>query len=219
MGVTAVILLVVAFVLFVAGIAAAAIISDKRRREAFAQFAAGAGMVYSYKERPAMLARRQGLPLFKLGHSNSEFNFVTADDGETSVCLYDYGYISGHGKHRRHQQHTVCWFDSRDLQLPQFTLARRSFFHNAAEWFGYEMIELEDAPEFNERFSLRGANVEAIRRAFDPQVAKVCVECAEGYRLEGEGRQLVVYPASGRLPTAKLPAFLDSAYRIFAALK
>jgi hypothetical protein len=64
----------------------------------------------------------------------------------------------------------VISFQSSLLSLPEFELRSENMFHKIGKAFGCQDINFESHPEFSKRYLLRGADEEAVRTFFTPEM-------------------------------------------------
>ena len=143
---------------------------EKKRREAMEAASQLMGFTYAATVAADRLAELRAFDLFSRGHSFHGRNLLQGKVGEADIILVDYRYCTGSGKHKQTHDQTVIILPDGGAGLPDFQLTPENFFHKIGQLFGYQDIDFAESPTFSKRYLLRGANEEAIRRAFAPEV-------------------------------------------------
>jgi hypothetical protein len=215
-----VVLIVAAFVIAVGGIVSFVTARRERSRaEQLAEFAATCGMHFSDALPPMAMDERYMFPLFDRGRDGNAKNYLDATADGASICLFDYFYTTGSGKHRQTHAQSVCWCASPRLRLPSFTLCPRNFWHRVGGYLGYRRIEIDQYPEFGEAYTLRGEQEEAIRELFDRDLIQTLMAIPAEYTIEAQHRQFIQYKPGRRAKTHELSECLNHVYQVFRALE
>jgi hypothetical protein len=196
--------------LFVVAIAAA-VRAERRRCDEMAQAAAAMGLEFRGDESPAALAGST-VPLFHAGRGNRFRNVMRGAVEDLEFAVFDFAYTTGSGKSTSTWRQTVAAFRPA-RPLPVFQVRPEHVFHKIGQAFGYKDIDLPEHPAFSKRFLLRGADEEAIRTLFRPDVV-ACFEGAKGLCVESDGALLVVYRSSHRVKPAEVGAFVEEAFGV-----
>ncbi|MBA3321589.1 MAG: hypothetical protein H0T45_09145 [Pyrinomonadaceae bacterium] len=146
--------------------------------------------------------------LFSLGHTKEIRNLMHGERDGARVAVFDYMYVTGHGKSRSEATQTVVLLESAQINLPFFSLRPENFMHRIAGAFGYQDIDFAHRPAFNDRYLLRGSDETQIRWAFTNDVLAY-YEVLPGLSTDGGGQRLVCYRENVKVETAQLPAFVD----------
>ncbi len=157
------------------------------------------------------------LPLFARGrrrHADSVMAGTLA--GEPAVA-FDYSYVVGSGKNNRTFKQTVALFPTKDRALPDFELAPENFLHKLGQVFGYQDLDFQENEEFSRRYLLRGADEDAIRRAFNATVLAFLAG-RPGWSVQTRAGTAAVFRAGTRCKPDQLPAFLADALLILSGL-
>ena len=160
MGVAVVIIIMAAIVVTVIVASEAA---NKKRREGIAAFASSLSLEYQPTATAESLGIYAPFPLLSKGRSRTVSNAVLADTQDTTARMFDYRYTTGGGKNSHTHHHSVVYFKSELLKLPEFTLSPENFFHNIGRVFGMQDINFDTHPKFSSAFILQGTNEEEIR--------------------------------------------------------
>jgi len=192
---------------------------ERRRTAQVAAYAEECGLRFSEALPPIAIEDRYNFPLFQLGRDGHAKNYLDATADGASICLFDYYYTTGGGKHKQTHVQTVYWSEGPRLNLPAFTLRPRSVFHRIGAWFGYRTIEIDQYPEFGRAYTLRGADETAIRDVFTPATVAVLLSIPTVYCLEAERTQFILYRAGRRAKVPELNDFLAHGYRVFKSLE
>ena len=84
-----------------------------------------------------------GFPLHARGYGKKLSGLMRGRSASFDVALFDYRYTIGGGKTSQTRQQSVVWFQSSGLDLPDFSLAPRSFWHTVRRWFGQAKLPLK----------------------------------------------------------------------------
>src|SRR4030095_8268744 len=124
------------------------------------------------------------------------------------TALFDYVYVTGHGKHSATHHQSVVYFEPRDLNIPFFSLRPEHILHKVISAFGYQDIDFGNRPTFSSQYLLRGAEEQTIRNTFvDPLLA--FYETNEGTCTDGGGNQLFIFRQGHRTPPHEVQSFID----------
>ena len=108
--------------------------------------------------------------LFNKGRNRHFKNLIQGQQGDVSVSMADYTYVTGSGKHRTTHRQTIVVVESSHLSLPSFLLTPENMFHKIGGLFGYDDIDFDSHPTFSARYLLKGSDEAAIRDCFQDGV-------------------------------------------------
>lgn len=200
----------------VAAIVVAMVRAERRRTEAMELASHTIGFVHEPTGDLDLLRALADLPLFGRGHSRKVRNLMTGRIGDAEVKLFDYAYTTGGGKNSHTFRQTVALFPA-TRALPDFVLAPENVLHRIGQLFGYQDIDFEQNADFSSHYLLRGSDETAIRAAFGPdRVAFLAGD--HGWTVEARSGFLGIYRSGKRCKPGELPAFLESAQRVWQAL-
>lgn len=190
---------------------------EKNRTDQMQQFAEEIGMSFVPKGDEREIQRLPTFELFSQGSSRRLFNLLRGEARNVELSIFDYQYTTGSGKNSSTHKQTVLLMRSPSLMLPEFTLRPENFLHRIASLFGFRDINFEDHPDFSGKYLLRGKDEEAIRALFTSD-RLLFFEGASVVCLEGKNDQLVIYRAGERPDPARIRAFLEEGFAIYAKL-
>jgi len=168
---------VVVFLLFtclVVGLLVVAYISNKKKQEALAAWAAQQGFQFSARDPFDIPKRFDEFGLMQQGHSHaaSDVLWKSSDGGE--LLIFEYSYKTGSGKDE--STHTCC---ACSWQLPvalgSLVIRPEGFFDHVAAWFGHDRIEFEST-EFNKRYHVAGADKREVYDVITPQMMEFMMQ-------------------------------------------
>ncbi|HLW64092.1 MAG TPA: hypothetical protein VKS79_02155 [Gemmataceae bacterium] len=191
---------------------------EKKRTEAFQKVAEEFGFKFLPKGDAGLLGSLSSFYLFSQGHSKKLFNLMRGTTRDLQVCIFDYRYTVGYGKHQKIYQQSVICFEAEDMDLPSFNLRPESFWHKIGAVFGYKDINFDTHPEFSKRYLLRGPDEEEIREVFTPEVLDQLEE-TNGICIEAEGPQLIYYRSSKRLKPDETKKLMGEGFDILAVFR
>ncbi|GAB4214059.1 MAG: hypothetical protein OHK0012_11330 [Synechococcales cyanobacterium] len=127
----------------------------------------------------------------------------------TSIAIFDYQYVTGHGKNRRTHQMTVFYARQAEMRLPQFRLHPEiPVFHAIAKRFGMQDINFDSHPQFSRTYLLRGENEFLVRWAFPSSVLEL-FERNPNYVVEAGGQEFLLWQQDRLVPPPQWSAFLQ----------
>jgi len=218
---TAVILTILFFALFI-GLAVFLIIyNNKKERERTQALQATAAQLGWSFAAEAPLNTINGLEqhaLFNEGHSREIRNFMYGQARGVKAAAFDYKYTTGSGKNQQTHYQTVVYLEPANLNLPSFALRPENFIYKMMTAFGYQDIDFGQRPEFSRQFILRGQNELAIRETFNDRVLSY-FENYPGTCIDAAGNQLFVYRAGSRYSPQEIEGQVGLALQIMDLLK
>jgi carbonic anhydrase len=188
-------------------------VAERKRTDSLREAAEQLGFSFDPNAEEILNSVFVNFPLFNRGRSRRFQNLLSGGRGRDQVWLFDYRYVTGHGKNRRVPRRTVAAYPQAARNLPLFELRPERVFEKILTMFGYQDIDLREYAEFSNRYLLRGRDEDAIRALFDAKRVAV-LEGINNVGVEGEGSCLVVYRYRRRVPPDQLPTFLDQAHMI-----
>ena len=181
---------------------------EQQRMEQLQAVSDRMGFSFSAQAKPSLSGRVEGFRLFSQGHSRRIHNVMRRRIHDIDVTLFDYRYVSNHGKHSRMRYQSVVLFETGRLDLPRFVLRPKHFFHRVASALGWQDIGFEAHPVFSESYLLQGRNEDRIRRLFDEEALLYYTRHPD-LGTEGDGRRLVFYCDGRRADPQGMEAFLQ----------
>lgn len=148
------------------------------------------------------------LKLFSIGSSCSPEvkSLLTTTRFYIKWSLFDYQFLIGENA----QKQTVVMAQL-DNELPEFYLSRERFYHKFGEIIGFKDIDLQNYPEFSERYRLKGADEKAIRQLFTPQVISIITNQQLEAHIEAKGNFIIIYTPGRIVEPADLYSFFQKA--------
>ena len=165
-------------------------ISRKREKARTAKLAAifqDLGYPFQADLDPARIEHLSSFPLMNIGHSKKLKNVITVETPQADLAMFDYRYVTGHGKHRKVHQQTVMSVESSVLIQPVFNLYPEGFWSKVGAAFGGQDIDFPEHPDFSTGYVLKGDSEEEIRLYMDMTLldfftaqGNICCEAREG---------------------------------------
>ena len=203
----------VGLILFVACGVTLSTLLGRKRAKALARVAQQMG--FEFSEYGAELPSRvEEFHLFSRGRMPSITNALHGEARGIDVAVFDFEYTTGRWKNTHTVNQTGICFCSRRLTLPAFSLRPEDLFDKVGGAFGLQDIDFRDRPEFSSRYLLKGADEEAVRRAFTDQ-ALAHFEGARGVSTEGAGGCLIYYRVNKRVKPKDVMSFLEEGFEVF----
>lgn len=212
MSALAPILLVVLFLVLIIGVViAATLYSRKRARERTEHLRSVANLLgwqFGHEAPMNWIPSMEKFGLFNTGHSKSINNIMFGHSNGVKAALFDYTYVTGHGKHRTTHAQSVVYFEPLDLNLPLFSLRPENFMHKFIAALGYQDIDFGNRPTFSNQYLLRGNDEPAIRSTFNDALLAF-YEASPGISTDGGGNQLFIFREGYSAPPDQIRAFID----------
>lgn len=185
------------------------------RRKKLGELAASMGLLYSETGPDIGFLQGTGLELFCQGHTRSAINMIQASTGAGPLRVFDYSYVTGHGKHRSTHSYTVALIDCAQGTVPHFDLKPESFIYKIGEVMGFKDIDLPGFQLFSDKYRLTGADEAAVHAFFSPARA-AWFERNLGMRVQGARDHVLVLKRESTLPVDAWQGFIEEV-RTFAA--
>lgn len=188
----------------------------RQRTQDLTQLATEMGYAFKPEEAKALLMRlqeRDGLEIFRRGHSQRIKNLMRGrrPDGETLV--FDYEYTTGGGKSRNLHQQTLLLYHLQQAFFTAFQLRPVNFGDKLAAYLGKVSIQFENRPEFAQRYHLSSPDPIAVQRMFsDPVLTQVLLQ--EKLCAQGSGELLAIWRQGKRVPAEEMRSFLMDGERL-----
>jgi hypothetical protein len=202
--------------LIVGALIGAMIVGRKRERERTRQFANVANLLgWQFAEAADMswIPNLEKFALFSQGHSKSLNNVMYGELNGVKAALFDYYYVTGHGKHRSTHNQSVAYFEPRQLNLPFFSLRPENALHKIISLFGYQDIDFGNRPDFSSQYLLRSQDEVALRNCFNDALLGF-YEMNQGASTDGGGNQLFIFRQNSRTEPHEAQRFLDWALQL-----
>ena len=136
---------------------------------------------------PVRLEHLAGFPLMNIGRGKQLTNVISVEGPIADIAMFDYRYVTGHGRSRKVRKQTVMSVESTSLVHPVFNLRPEGFWSKVGAAFGGQDIDFIEHPEFSENYVLKGESEEEVRIYMDTMLLdffaaqnKICCEAREG---------------------------------------
>ena len=186
-------------------------IRRKRRTEAFERVASELGLTFSPQGNDYLVDDLGWCDLFSRGRDKKALNLMRGSNEGREIAVFDYQYVTGHGKSRRTVCSTVASLRSDGPPLPGFTLRPEGTWDKISSWFKSADIDFDTHPKFSRSFVLRGENDSAVRTLFTPAVLEY-FEQHPGISAEGSNDTLLFYRHGKHVPPEGVNQFLADAF-------
>jgi hypothetical protein len=156
--------------------------------------------------------------LFSRGRGKKIVNLMHGSSEGRQVAVFDYEFVTGHGKSKRTNRQTVACLRFDGEQLPGFSLRPEGAWDKITAWFGGVDIDFETHPDFSSKYVVRGESERAVRALFSHAVLEH-YEQHPGVSTEGLGHTFVFYRTAKLIPPAEIKQFLASAFEALALFR
>jgi hypothetical protein len=183
----------------------------KKRTEALERVAGELGLIFSSQGNDYLVNQLGWCELFSRGRSKKALNLMRGSNEGREISVFDYQYVTGHGKSRRTVCSTVACLRADGPPLPPFTLRPEGTWDKISKLFRSADIDFDTHPNFSRSFMLRGEDEAAIRATFTPPVLEY-FEQRSGISAEGSNDTLVFYRPGKKVPPENVNQFLADAF-------
>ncbi|MFK8102411.1 MAG: hypothetical protein AB8G15_07800 [Saprospiraceae bacterium] len=195
----------------------------KKRRIAMEEEARALKMSFTPKDEYGLKALFRDFRVAKQGHSHRARNILQRTEekelGQTDdFRLLDYHYIIQAGSTAVPVMQTLFFVQSKQLELPAFSIQPRSFMHKVGQFLGFRknQIPFPDFPAFEKRYVVKGQEETLVQRAIQPALIEFLLNEKPWY-VEGIGYYLIFY--NKKIEREKLRSFHKKGVEVFRLLK
>lgn len=213
---SAVFLIFIGCLLFVAVLVVGQYYLEKKRTDAMERVASSLGFTFC-KSVLSVPIEFGGFDLFTMGRSQGFTNLMKGDANGVTVAIFDFKYVTGSGKHTHTTRQTVIGFRSSRLLLPEFVLRPENFFDKVGSVFGLQDIDFPESPEFSRKYLLRCDDEARIRGLFSRSLMTHYAQHT-GLSTEGAANAFIIYKPSFVLKPGQVNEFLKDGFTVFASL-
>jgi hypothetical protein len=136
---------------------------DSKRFENIKNWALGKG-IEAYYSLPSVDAEKLfSFDVAKKGASSTTRFVVVAETETTRICVFEQRFTNQSGKNSSTKSAVMTMVQDRRLSAPAVSIVPRRFLSSLSKLIGVTYIEFPDAPEFSQKFMVRGKSEEAIR--------------------------------------------------------
>lgn len=178
----------------------------KKRREAFASFAAAHGLEYAPEDLEGIVAHP--FRLFSKGDGRRVENVLTGQWREQAMRAFDYWYYeestdSDGNRSKTYYRYTCCLLEI-DADFPPLAVTRENVFTRMADGLGFRDIELE-SPDFNRRFQVSAKDRRFAYAFVDARMMKWLLALPGKEELEVASGWLLLFHRGRRKPVEFAP--------------
>jgi hypothetical protein len=190
----------------------------RKRTEAMQRLADELGLTFAAQGGDQMISELGWCELFSRGRSKRIVNFMYGSSEGRQISVFDYEFVTGHGKSKRTNRQTVACLRFDGPQLPGFTLRQEGMWDKITAWFGGTDIDFETHPEFSGKYVVRGESEMAVRVLFSHPVLEFYQQ-HPGFNTEGLGHTFVFYRNARLIPPLEISQFLAGAFEALALFR
>ena len=171
----------------------------KERSEALADVSEELGLIFFPEGDKELLLKLKSMSLFNLGRGHKLTNLMVADTPELKMEVFDYSFVTGHGKSRKDHRMSVVAASIDGPELPALQIRpRRRLFDAIRTMFGGQDIQLREQSEFSRKFVLKSANEDEAREFLDPMLVQ-SFEANPDFSFESQSDGLIYYRRNKRV--------------------
>ena len=175
----------------------------RERTEALTAMSEELGLMFQPEGDADLLSKLGSMPLFNIGRSRKLTNLFVADTPDLKMEVFDYSFVTGHGKSRKDHRMTVLRVRADGLGLPALhARPRRAFFDAIRRMFGGQDIKLPNYPAFSRMFVLKSDEADQSCALLDSELVERFKSHPE-FSFECERGAFIYYRRNKRIdPTA-----------------
>lgn len=198
---------------------AASQVMERKRREAYEQYALTHGLVFDPEAAAPQRDVGAQFPLFQLGHSQVFRYALKGTRSGVPFTAFEFKYVTGGGRSSQtHCLALMAWWLS-DAGLPNFYVGPEGWWDRIKQRFGAQDFDYPEDGAFSDEYVLQGGDEAAVRKLFDG-AKRAFLVAHPGTHAAGTGRCLLWWRVQ-RLPSPgdKLEAFFsdgDGFCRVFS---
>lgn len=190
---------------------------ERARVEAMETTTTELGLKFEPEGDESLMSDVGSLPLFNQGRRKKLFNLIVADTPDLQVHVFDYQFITGHGKSQKTHRTTVVSVRSGTLAVPELQVRpRRALVDGIKAMFGRGGIELDQYPAFAKKFVLESDQPQQAREFLDAKMVTAC-ERNDGCSLECQSGVLLHFRANQRVDAdaQSIRRFIGEGFELF----
>jgi hypothetical protein len=165
---------------------------ERKRREAYSEYSLVRGYTYEPQRAEGERRFRDAFGIFQQGHGKSWRNTISGTKNRSR---------------HTHRVSGIVW-ERDDFAFPRFTLAPEGWFSKLGDLFTKRDIDFVDSPEFSRTYQLKGADDQAVRQLFTPEVRRF-FEATPDQKVNGGGRFLFWWFDKALPPADRLDEWLE----------
>jgi hypothetical protein len=191
---------------------------QRLRTEAFEKVAGDMGFEFFPTGKEGFWGDLSMFHLFQQGHSKQFRNLMRGAAMGLQVCIFDYQFTTGSGKHAVRWRQTAIGFRSPDLDLTHFGLRPQGFWQRLGQWLGYQDIDFKSHEQFSRQYVLRGSDEVGVRKLFREPLLDYFTEHA-GMNVEGHGDRLLVYWQARQMGAEQVRELMEAGFDALAQFR
>ena len=188
----------------------------KQRADAMRRVAEELGLEYSAVSDDAFIESFGLFELFSKGRAKKVFNLMQGTSADRALAIFDYQFVTGHGKSTRTNRTTTLCLRFTGEPLPTFTLRPENLGDKIVRFFRKNDIDFDTHPYFSRMYVLRGDDETAIRGLFTVPLLEY-YEARNPLYTEGRDQTLIVYRI-GRVSPQEINSLLAEGLELLARL-
>lgn len=187
-----------------------ATVRDKQRREKLVELASSLGLEIVWELSPQDNKRFQRFDIASKGRSQAIPMALCADTGQTRMVVFDYRYVTGHGKNRVDRFFSMVLCTDSRLRAPKLALQPETWSSKIVSWMGVSDIDFNDDPEFSAAFHLSGAEEADVRQFMNP-ARRQALLAHPTIRLEVAGDSILIMKPHFKLDADRVRNYMSEA--------
>jgi len=189
----------------------------RRRRAAIQDLAESLGLAFQAETRVEEMELFKSIAYFTRGSRHQVLNHLSGSTDLAAVHIMDFEFTLGSGKNASTKRQTVVAFLADSLTIPEFDLAPESIFTRFMELFGAQDIDIDEDPDFSQKFVLQAANEPGVRQTMDRELREFLCRRPDIY-LSVRSGFLCLYRPNTLVPPDKWRDLMGEGFEIYQAL-
>lgn len=190
-----------------------ATVYEKKRRDELIALARSLDLEISWELASQDNERFRRFAISSKGRTQHVNMVLSADTGETRMVIFDYAYVTGHGKNRKTRDFSMVLCVDARFNAPKLSLEPESWTTKIAAMVGARDINFNEDPGFSSAFQLLGTDEAAVRGYMNEARRKALME-QPPMRLEIEGDALLVVQPYFKLSAETIRTYMSQALKL-----
>jgi hypothetical protein len=169
------------------------------------------GLNFSSQDSERLIYDLGWCELFSRGRAKKIVNLMSGASDGRYVAVFDYQYVTGHGKSKKTWRTTVALLRSEGALIHRFSLRLKGTWDKISSLFGSAAIDFNHRPQFSRSYVLRGENEPGVRALFTEPVLEY-FERHSGVSAEGMIHTLLFYRPGKHVSPADVSQFLADSF-------
>lgn len=149
------------------GVFAVSAALERKRREAFEQYALAHGLAFDAEGVEPQRLLSGLFPLFETGRSQRFRYSLKGTRGGFPFTAFEFKYVTGGGRSSQTHYLSLMSWRSQETTVPNFYVGPEGWWERIKQRFGAQDFDFDEDPAFSATYVLQGGDEKRIRELFD----------------------------------------------------